>query len=207
MRTAGKDGRAIVVDPGRMTPEPDALAAAEAVLITHEHFDPERLHGTRSEIYTCAGVARHLGGFGERVHVVREGDGFSAAGFDVVVAGEKHHFSHPDVPPADNVGFLIDGEVFHPGDALTEVEVPTLLVPGQAPWLTVPDMIDYCAGGRRAVRTPCTTGSSTSGGCRSWTASSPWKPSGQGLRSGGCTSERASNCRRWLTPPRHARSM
>ena len=36
-----------------------------------------------------------------------------------------------------------DGEVFHPGDALTVVDVPTLLLPGQAPWLTVPDMIGY----------------------------------------------------------------
>lgn len=59
------------------------------------------------------------------------------------MSGDKHHFSHPDVPPADNVGFLIDGEVFHPGDALTVVDAPTLLLPGQAPWLTVPDMIGY----------------------------------------------------------------
>lgn len=47
---------------------------------------------------------------------------------DFTVSGDKHHFSHPDVPPADNVGFLIDGEVFHPGDALTVVDAPTLLL-------------------------------------------------------------------------------
>lgn len=67
----------------------------------------------------------------------------SVVGFEVSVIGEKHHFSHPDVPPVDNVGFLIDGKVFHPGDALTVVEVPTLLVPGQAPWMTAPDLINY----------------------------------------------------------------
>lgn len=141
-----KDGRAIVIDPGAMAPDPDALTGADAVLITHEHFDhfdPERLRDVESPIYTCAGVARHLDDVSERVHVVREGDTFSVAGFDVSVAGEKHHFSHPDAPPIDNVGFLIDGEVFHPGDALTVVDAPTLLVPGQAPWLTVPDMVGY----------------------------------------------------------------
>ncbi|CAL9334628.1 MBL fold metallo-hydrolase [Streptomyces sp. enrichment culture] len=141
-----KNGQAIVIDPGVLTPEPDALAGAGAVLITHEHFDhfdPELLRAVPSDVYTCAGVARHLSGLGERVHVVRDGDHFAVAGFQVSVRGDKHHFSHPDVPPVDNVGFLIDAEVFHPGDALTVVDVPTLLLPGQAPWLTVPDMIGY----------------------------------------------------------------
>jgi L-ascorbate metabolism protein UlaG (beta-lactamase superfamily) len=141
-----KNGAAIVIDPGRMTPEPDALTGAEAVLITHEHFDhfdPERLRGSRSAVYTPAGVARHLSAFGDRVHVVRGGDHFSVAGFEISVVGDKHHFSHPDVSPVDNVGFLVDGEVLHPGDALTVVDAPTLLLPGQAPWLTVPDMIGY----------------------------------------------------------------
>jgi hypothetical protein len=74
---------------------------------------------------------------------VRGGDRFCVAGFDVQVVGDKHHFSHPDVPPVGNVGFMVDGEVFHSGDALTVIDAPTLLLPGQAPWLTVPAMIDY----------------------------------------------------------------
>ncbi|ADI09899.1 Zn-dependent hydrolase of the beta-lactamase fold-like protein [Streptomyces bingchenggensis BCW-1] len=141
-----KNGRAVAVDPGAMTPEPGVLEDVEAVLITHEHFDhfdPERLRETAAPIYTCPGAARHLAEFGERVHVVHGGDSFSVAGFAVSVAGEKHHFSHPDAPPVDNVGFLIDNAVFHPGDALTLIDAPTLLLPGQAPWLTVPVMIGY----------------------------------------------------------------
>ena len=146
-----KNSRAVVIDPGAMTPEPEALAGAEAVLITHEHFDhfePERLRAAAAEntaltVYTCPGVARHLPELGDRVRVVRDGDVLDVAGFEIAVVGEKHHFSHPDVPPVDNVGFLIDKEVFHPGDALTVVDVPTLLVPGNAPWMTVPDLIMY----------------------------------------------------------------
>ncbi|MEV0978504.1 MBL fold metallo-hydrolase [Streptomyces sp. NPDC049915] len=141
-----KDARAIVVDPGVLTEEPEAYEGAEAVLVTHEHFDhfdADRLRDLGSDIYTCAGVAHRLGDLGERVHVVRVGDRFRVAGFEVSVVGERHHPSHPDVPPVDNVGFLVDGEVFHPGDALTVVDAPTLLLPGQAPWLTVPDMIRY----------------------------------------------------------------
>lgn len=146
-----KGAQRIVIDPGEMTPESGAWEAVDAVLITHEHFDhlaPERLYRAAAEnpalaVYTCPGVARRLPNLGDRVRVVHQGESFSAAGFDVTVVGEKHHVSHPDVAPVDNVGFLVDGAVFHPGDALPVVEVPTLLVPGQAPWMTMPDLILY----------------------------------------------------------------
>lgn len=146
-----KDSQVLVIDPGAMTPETAALADADAVLITHEHFDhfdPERLRAAAAEnpdltVHTCPGVARHLDGLGDRVRVVSEGDVLTIAGFQVRVAGDKHHPHHPDTPPVDNVGFLIDGEVFHPGDALTVLDAPTLLAPGQAPWLTMPDLIRY----------------------------------------------------------------
>ncbi len=146
-----KGRNALVIDPGLLTLEVDALTDVDAVLITHEHFDhfdPERLRQAAARhpglsIYTCPGVARHLADLQTPVHVVHADESADVAGFRVRAVGEKHHFSHPDVPPVDNVGFLIDDEVFHPGDALTDIEVPTLLVPGQAPWLTVPDMIAY----------------------------------------------------------------
>ncbi|WP_049564082.1 MBL fold metallo-hydrolase [Nonomuraea sp. SBT364] len=151
-----KDSRALVIDPGMIMPDAAALAGAEAVLVTHEHWDhldAGRLRAAAESdpelvVYTCEGVARGLAEFGDRVRVVRDGDVVKAAGFEVAVVGERHHVSHPDVAPVGNVGFLVDGEVFHPGDALTVVDAPTLLVPGQAPWMTVPDLIGYL----RAVR-------------------------------------------------------
>jgi L-ascorbate metabolism protein UlaG (beta-lactamase superfamily) len=146
-----KDDRTLVIDPGGLTPEDGAIAGAEAVLITHEHFDhleAERLHKAlaadpRLTVYTCRAVADILGDAGDRVRTVGEGDALSIAGFEVGVVGQKHEVVHPDVPPVENVGFLIDEEVFHPGDAFTVVEAPTLLVPGQAPWMKAPEMIQY----------------------------------------------------------------
>lgn len=146
-----KDSRSLIIDPGAMTPEPGILEGVDTILITHEHFDHfevDRLvtaadRNPHLAIYTCPGVARHLPQLGERVQVVNNGDKFSASGFEISVLGKKHHFSHPDVPPVDNIGFAIDEEVFHPGDALTVLEIPTLLAPGQAPWMTAPDLISY----------------------------------------------------------------
>lgn len=146
-----KDDRTLVIDPGGLTPEDDAITGAEAVLITHEHFDhleAERLRRAladdpRLTVYTCRAVAGILGDVGDRVRAVGEGDSLTIAGFEVSVVGQKHEIVHPDVPPVDNVGFFIDEEVFHPGDAFTVVRAPTLLVPGQAPWMKAPEMIQY----------------------------------------------------------------
>ncbi len=151
-----KDDRTLVIDPGGLTPESDVITGAEAVLITHEHFDhleAERLREAMAEdprltIYTCRATAQILGDAGDRIRIVGDGDSLTIAGFDVAVVGQHHEVVHPDVPPVENIGFFIDGEVFHPGDAFTVLDAPTLLVPGQAPWMKAAEMIQYL----RAIR-------------------------------------------------------
>ena len=148
-----RDDRTLVIDPGALTPEQDAFAGADAVLITHEHFDhfeDARLRKAMSddprlEVWTCRPVAERLSDLGGRVHVTGHGDALTVAGFDVQVHGTKHEVVHPDVPPVDNVGFFVDGEVFHPGDAFTipDVPVPTLCLPTNAPWMKMTEMYAY----------------------------------------------------------------
>ena len=67
------------------------------------------------------------------------------AGFGVHVYGSEHAVIHPDIPTVPNVGFLIDGDIFHPGDSYTVPEDPagTLLLPGSGPWHSTAEMIDY----------------------------------------------------------------
>ncbi|MEU1540158.1 MBL fold metallo-hydrolase [Actinacidiphila glaucinigra] len=148
-----KDGRALVIDPGGFT-EPDAAVGAEAVLVTHEHpdhFSEQQLRAAleanpAAEIWTLKSVADQVSAaFPGRVHTVGEGDTFSAAGFDIEVYGQMHAVIHPDIPRITNVGFLADGSLFHPGDALTVPGRPveTLLLPVHAPWNKVSEVIDY----------------------------------------------------------------
>ena len=147
-----KDGATLVIDPGIWSGD-DALAGASAVLITHEHpdhLDPEPLRAAMSrdadlELWTNAAVAAQFADLGGRVHPVADGDTFTAAGFDVHVYGRDHAQVHPDIPVIANTGFAVDGEVFHPGDALTvpQDRIPTLLFPINAPWLKVSELIDY----------------------------------------------------------------
>ncbi|RBY92604.1 MBL fold metallo-hydrolase [Blastococcus sp. TF02A-30] len=148
-----RDGdRRLVIDPGAFT-DPSALQGASAVLVTHEHFDhfvPETLRAALEadpalEVWTNRAVAVQLEGLGPRVHVVGHGDVVTAAGFEVHVHGELHAVIHPDLPRITNVGFLVDGAVFHPGDALTVPDEPvaTLLLPVHAPWSKLSEVIDY----------------------------------------------------------------
>lgn len=144
-----KDGATLVIDPGGLTEE-SALDGADAVLITHEHFDHlevKRLAslGAGVSIWTCAAVARQLNGLSAKVNVIGDGDSFTTAGFEVGVAGRDHALIGFDVPVVQNVGFLVDEEVFHPGDAFTIPPRPvgTLLTPTSGPWMKAPEMVDY----------------------------------------------------------------
>ena len=59
--------------------------------------------------------------------------------------GREHAVIHPDIPRVANVGYLVGGRLFHPGDALTEPGEPVevLAAPAGAPWLLLADAVDY----------------------------------------------------------------
>ncbi|WP_461038042.1 MBL fold metallo-hydrolase [Streptomyces mayteni] len=148
-----KDGRTLVIDPGAFSEE-DAALGADALLVTHEHpdhFDEGRLRAALdasqdTQVWTLRSVAERLSAaYQGRVHTVGHGDAFEAAGFEVEVHGELHAVIHPDIPRITNVGFLVDGALFHPGDALTVPGRPvhTLLLPLHAPWNKISEVVDY----------------------------------------------------------------
>ena len=121
-------GAVLVVDPGAFS-ERSALDGADAVLITHEHFDhldPDRVRRAQAEdpslqIFANKAVAEQLSDL--KIKVIGHEDAFSVAGFDIQVYGDLHALIHADIPQVVNTGFLVEGEVFHPGDSFT--------VPGQ----------------------------------------------------------------------------
>lgn len=148
-----KDGQVLVIDPGGFS-EDDAAIGADVILVTHEHpdhFDEARLRAglaanPAAEIWTLRSVADQLSAaFPGRVHTVGHGDTFTAAGFEVAVHGELHAVIHPDIPRVTNIGFLVDGSLFHPGDAFTVPDRPvdTLMLPVMAPWNKISEVIDY----------------------------------------------------------------
>jgi L-ascorbate metabolism protein UlaG (beta-lactamase superfamily) len=84
------------------------------------------------------------------VTAVAAGDSLEIAGFSVAVFGELHAPIHADIPSVANVGYLIDGAVYHPGDSyfVPGVPVGTLLLPTSGPWTKFGEGADFV----RAVR-------------------------------------------------------
>lgn len=161
-----KDGSALVLDPGNFSEVEEAVAGAAAILITHEHadhFDVGRIaESMRSdpslEVHAPAGVASQLtealgDDGGARVHAVDPESSYTIAGFDVRTFGGQHALIHPHIPVVKNIGYLIDDNLYHPGDSFIVphgVQVNTLLVPVHAPWSKTAEVIDFVT----AVRAP-----------------------------------------------------
>ena len=149
-----KDGTSVVIDPGAYTPNsPELIAATSAVLVTHDHpdhFDAALLNAALEaqpelRVWAPAGVSGALDAHDGRVVTVSAGDTLNVAGFDVTVIGEQHAVIHSDLPPMENVGYLVDGALLHPGDSylVPDVAVETLLVPTSGPWAKLEESVDF----------------------------------------------------------------
>ncbi|MGK5738311.1 MBL fold metallo-hydrolase [Micromonospora sp. URMC 103] len=145
------DGGVLVIDPGVFS-DPAALDGADAVLITHEHPDhldaaaitrqldrrPFTLHGPSS-------LSAALGDAAETLQPVRAGESFTAAGVAIRAYGGRHAVIHPDIPVVENIGYLINDVVYHPGDSLVVPDLPvdTLFAPIHAPWNKFSEVLDF----------------------------------------------------------------
>jgi len=94
-------------------------------------------------------------GAADRIIDVEPNTAFDAAGFEVRSFGGQHALIHPLVPVVANLGYLIDGTLYHPGDSFVipnGLTVQTLLVPIHAPWSKVGEVIDFviASGAERA---------------------------------------------------------
>lgn len=146
------DGGVLVVDPGVVS-EPAALDGADAVLITHEHPDhvdvdvlARALDRRPFTVTGPASLAGVLGDAAEVLTVVAPGETFTAAGMAVRAYGGRHAVIHPDIPVIENLGYLFNDVVYHPGDSLVvpdEVQVDTLFAPIHAPWSKFSEVLDF----------------------------------------------------------------
>lgn len=153
-----EDGDArLLLDPGNFSSGFASLRGLTAVLVTHQHPDhldvarlrplleanPDaRLHCDEGSVEALEGLP-HV--------VVRAGDRLDLA-TTVDVLGSQHAVIHPDLPRIPNVGYLIGGRFFTPGDALTvpDADVEILGLPTAAPWLKASEAVELL----RAVQPP-----------------------------------------------------
>jgi L-ascorbate metabolism protein UlaG (beta-lactamase superfamily) len=160
-----EEGRArLLLDPGTLSGGFEGLEGLSGVLFTHQHADHQDVERLRPlldrnpgvRVVADRGSAGPLGEAGAEVEVVDDGDELEIGGVGVRVAGREHALVHPDIPVVPNVGYLVGGRLFHPGDAFTlpgrPVEV--LAVPAGAPWLKVSEPIEYLRQVRPRLAVP-----------------------------------------------------
>ncbi|MBA3252104.1 MAG: MBL fold metallo-hydrolase [Geodermatophilaceae bacterium] len=146
-------GNRVLIDPGTFSSGFEDLTELSGILITHQHadhLDLERLPALLVANPTVmlfadpasAGVLREHGFDAE---VAEHGGRYDLNGVAVEGIGTTHATIHADIPLVPNVGYLVEGQLFHPGDALTVPDraIDVLALPAGAPWAKSGEVIDY----------------------------------------------------------------
>ncbi|MFB2587034.1 MBL fold metallo-hydrolase [Herbiconiux liukaitaii] len=158
---SGKPTR-ILLDPGNLTPPLTEVSALDAVLVTHphpDHLDPVQLQRLRSctEGLSIYGVAGADAAAGDEIAVTEWSAGAHHLGEVEITAVETaHEVIYPGIPLPGNLGYLVGGRVFAPGDSFDapDFEVDILLLPIGGPWMKLAEAIDFLIAVKPKVAIP-----------------------------------------------------
>lgn len=149
----------ILFDPGTYSQGFEDLRDLDLIMITHahpDHLDTNRLAALiaanpDAQLVVGAGSLAALDNpeYPESMrrpqNVVAPGEKLSLHGVEILVTGGEHACIHPALTTSENIGYLLNGSVFHPGDAFDEIpaSVEVLLLPIGGPWMKIGEGIDY----------------------------------------------------------------
>lgn len=135
-----KENARIAIDPGSVTLDRhslDDLGHLDAVLYTHRHHD----HFDERHVVTL--LQRGVSLFGNidvcglvpAMTMLRDGQVQDVAGFRIEARDLPHVPMVDGAPGPPNTGFLVDGELFHPGDGieLAQLQARVLALPIAGP--------------------------------------------------------------------------
>ena len=145
-------GKNLVIDPGSFTTLLVGMSDVVTIVITHEHADHwtneqlERIleRNPDARIFGPPGVVVAASDFS--VETVNAGDTVEVEPFTLRFFGGEHAVIHSSIPVVDNVGVLVNNELYYAGDSFTVPEgvaVGTLAAPAGAPWLKIGEVMDY----------------------------------------------------------------
>lgn len=145
-----ESGKTLIIDPGDHT-EPLDPSDLVAVVITHEHpdhWDAAHLRAIRERfpeapIFGPPGVLEAAEEF--EVVPVHAGERHTVGPFELQFFGGDHAVIHESIPVVDNVGVLVNGTLYYPGDsfAVPDATVDVLAAPAGAPWLKISEVMDF----------------------------------------------------------------
>ena len=144
-------GQQLLIDPGIYSPGLPALSNVVGVVLTHLHDDHSYLphiEAIRSQfpelkVFGPQDVVTKLGAI--PCQAVTHGDQVTVGGFRLDFFGDLHQEIHRSIPLVQNVGVLVNSQLYYPGDSYTQCDYPfeVLACPAAAPWMKISDLIDY----------------------------------------------------------------
>ena len=149
-------GLRILTDPGTYSTLQNEQKNIDIVLITHEHSDHLHIDSLRRivhnnpnmEIITntaCKEIILREHIEVTSIHLVEDGESISFKNVLFSGYGEKHAVIYPHWGEVQNIGYMIDGKLFYPGDAFTDPHIPIeiLALPVAGPWMKISEAVDY----------------------------------------------------------------
>lgn len=148
-----ENGKRLLIDPGSFSfieeiIKPEDIGPVDVVLYTHQHQDhfyPEVLQSflkSDTKIVCNREVNALLEKDGVYSEYIDADDARDVHGFDIEAFEAPHEPVLGEIP--DNLAFLINDSVLHPGDSISVVidkPVETLCLPVAAPWLRIMDAV------------------------------------------------------------------
>lgn len=155
----------IVIDPGNGTfksgIKPSEFSDARVFLITHshaDHMDPDNIKQTVDGklVFANQDVADKLKPLGITVMVVHDQQVFEADSFKVKAIELPHCKMQDGTDGPPNLGFLIDGVLFHPGDGdkAPGITAPNVALPIAGPTITLEGALEFATNVQAKVVIP-----------------------------------------------------
>ncbi|MGF7228395.1 MAG: MBL fold metallo-hydrolase [Candidatus Saccharibacteria bacterium] len=161
-----EQGSKLIIDPGKFSNDLGDITNVVAVVITHSHFDHLNADNIvaimaaspGAQILSTQTVAGKLQG--RPVTVVSPGQTITVGPFKLEFFGGKHAYIHDTTPDEQNVGVLVNDNLYYPGDSLAQPGVPvkTLAVPVSGPWLKIGEAVDFMVAVKPALSVPAHDG-------------------------------------------------
>jgi L-ascorbate metabolism protein UlaG (beta-lactamase superfamily) len=148
-----KDSGALVIDPGGWSQDFVVPQNVVGVVITHEHQDHldevnlDKIVSANPDVvlYAHADVIAKLGKY--KTQAVATGENVHVGDFALDFFGGEHATIHGSFPSVANLGVIVDGTLYYPGDSfsLPGREIIVLAVPAAAPWMKMSEAMDFLA--------------------------------------------------------------
>lgn len=141
---ADNGSQSIIVDPGNWTTNLEIPGNVAGVIITHEHPDhlDKELLGTIVDKNPDAVVLVHESITstidGCKTMPVVPNEGVKIGNFELEFFGGQHATIAENMPDIANLGVLINGRLYYPGDSFSlpeDREIEILALPVSAPWM------------------------------------------------------------------------